>query len=232
MHLRRNTALWGTLVALAALAALAALVPASALAAGTSVSVRVEGLTRTLVATKTVHTHTGSITKGGAPPGNCPSTSAAGALDVATKGNWGGSFSSMFNELALTSVKGESWPFTQVKYYWGIWVDNRYATVGMCQIKLKRGDKILFAVDSAKKHEHPLGLSAPAKATRGQSFKVKVVWYSDGGKAKGLKGVKIDGVTTNAGGIARITSTKAGKLRLKASSKGYIRSAAATVKVR
>ena len=227
MQLRRIYALWGTLAALAALAA----VPTSALAAGTSVSVRVEGLRRTLVSGKTVQTHSGSITKGGAPAGSCPSTSAAGALAGATNGNWGGTFSASFNELELTSIKGESWPFTQDNYYWGIWVNNRFATAGMCQINLKRGDRVLFAVDSDKRHEHPLGLSAPSKASTAKSFKVKVVWYSDSGKAKGLKGVKIGGATTNGSGVATITANKSGKLHLKASSKGYIRSAGVTVKV-
>ena len=119
-----------------------------------------------------------------------PSTSAAGALDAATKGDWGGTYSSSLGELALTSIKGENWPFSQVRYYWAIWVNNRYAEKGMCQIKLRRGDQVLFAADSEKHPEHPLGLSAPAKAKRGRSFQVKVVWYSDSGKAKGLKGVQ------------------------------------------
>src|SRR5205807_984786 len=112
----------------------------------------------------------GSITKNGAPAGTCPATSAAGALDVATRGRWGGSFSASLNELELTSIKGETWSFHQVKYFWAIWVDNRFAQTGMCQIGLHRGDRILFAVDSDKHPEHPLGLSAPAKARRGKPF--------------------------------------------------------------
>jgi hypothetical protein len=227
MHFRRSYALWGTLAVLAAAIA----VPASSMAAGTSVSVRVEGVKRTLVSSKTVRTHSGSITKDGALPGTCPATSAAGALDVATKGHWGGVFSSSLNELELTSIKGESWPFTQLNYYWAIWVNNRFAEVGMCQVKLRRGDRVLFAADSEKHAEHPLGLRAPAKARVGKSFKVKVVWYSDSGKAKALKGVRIAGAITDGNGVARVTATKSGKLRLKASQKGYIRSAAVTVKV-
>lgn len=229
MHFRRTYALWGTLAVLAAAIA----VPASSVAAGTSVSVRVEGVKRTLVSTKTVRTHGGSITKDGALPGTCPSTSAAGALDVATKGNWGGVFSSSLNELELTSIKGENWPFTQLKYFWAILVNNRYASAGMCQVSLHRGDRILFAAVSEKtpKPPHPLGLTAPAKASVGRSFKVKVVWYTDKGKARALQGLSIGGATTNANGVAQITPQKAGKLRLKASKQGYIRSAAVTVKV-
>jgi hypothetical protein len=230
MQLRRIYALYGTLALLAGLAALAVL-PISALAAGTPVFVRIEGLKRTLVSAKRVQTHSGSITKDGAPAGTCPSSSAAGALDAVTSGNWGGTFSASLNELELTSIKGENWPFTQPNYYWAIWVNNRYAQTGMCQITLKRGDHLLFAVDSAKKAEHPVGLSAPARAFEGKSFSVKVVWYSDSGKAKALKGVKIGGATTNNSGVAKITAKKSGKLRLRASPKGYIRSTTVTVKV-
>ncbi len=70
--------------------ALVAGAPAAALAAGTTVSVRVEGLTRTLLATKVVHTHSGSITKGGTPSRRLSATTAAGALDVATRHRWSG----------------------------------------------------------------------------------------------------------------------------------------------
>jgi hypothetical protein len=224
MQFRRICALSGAIAALAA-------IPGSALAAGTGVSVRIEGLKKTLLARNSVHTHGRSITKGGAPAGTCPATSAAGALNVATRGDWGGTYSQSLGQIELTSIMGESWPFSQPNYYWGVWINNRYATTGMCEINLHRGDRILFAVDSVKQHEHPLAVSAPARATVDRAFTVKVVWYSDVGKAKPLKGVRIDGVTTNRGGIARLTPKDAGKLRLEASQRGYIRSAAQWVRV-
>jgi hypothetical protein len=43
--------------------------------------------------------------------------------------------------------------------------------------------------------------------------------------------VRIDGATTNAKGVARITPKHRGRLRLKASENGYIRSAAHWVRV-
>jgi hypothetical protein len=224
MQFRLTYALWGAIAALAA-------VPGSALAAGTKVTVRVEGLNKTLLAAKSVQTQTGSITRYGAPTGSCPQSSAAGALDVATKGQWGGAFAQSFNQIELFSIKGENYPFTQTKYFWAIWVNHRYATTGMCQISLRRGDRVLFGATSATKPGHPLGLTAPAKAKAGRSFKVKVVYYTDAGKAKSLKGVRIEGATTNRKGIAKITPKHSGRLRLRASEKGYVRSAAQWVRV-
>jgi hypothetical protein len=202
----------------------------AALAAGTKVSVRIEGRSRTLLPLTTVQTHGGSITKAGAPAGACPSTSAAGALDVATHHNWGATFSASFNQLVLTTVRGEKWLFSS-GYYWSIWIDGKYAPTGMCEIKLKRGDHLLFAVDSAKHHEHPLALQAPPRATVGQPFTVKVSWLTDKGKRKALSGLRIMGAVTNKQGKATVTATHKGKLRLKASKKGYIRSSVRPVSV-
>jgi hypothetical protein len=224
MQLRRTHALWGAIAVLAA-------TPAGALAAGTKVSVRVEGLNKTLLAASAARTGSGSITKGGAPRGTCPANSAAGALNAATKGAWGGTFDTSFNELVLTSILGESWPFSQTNYYWGVWVDNRYASAGMCEISLHRGQRVLFAVDSVKHHEHPLALSAPRAGRVRHPFTVKAVWYTDAGRARAIRGVRVGGVTTNSRGIARITPRHAGRLRLKVSQKGYIRSAAEWVRI-
>jgi len=225
MHKRPLLALCGASLTLSLTLA------ANAFAAGNQVSVRIEGRSHTLLDTTVVHTHAGSITKGGAPAGNCPATSAAGALDVATHGRWNGSYSSHYAELSLTSILGETWSFSQKKYYWGIWVNDRYASAGMCQIVLHRGDQVLFAVDSVARHEHPLGLTAPRRANARHMFKVRVVSYSDAGVAKPLARVRIDGAVTNRSGIATITDKRAGKLTLTASRTGYIRSAPATVSV-
>src|SRR5439155_1094799 len=68
-----------------------AVTPAAPLAAaGTNVTVRVEGAKKTLLPATSASTHSGWITKAGTPTGKCPASSAAGALDVATSHNWGG----------------------------------------------------------------------------------------------------------------------------------------------
>jgi hypothetical protein len=112
VHLKKSVALLGAII----LIVLASSVPAVA-AGGAKVTVRVEGLSRTLLAPTTVKTHTGSITTGGTPRGACPATSAAGALDVATHHRWGGTYNQTYRDLELTSILGETHTFTS-PYYW------------------------------------------------------------------------------------------------------------------
>jgi hypothetical protein len=208
---------------LGGLTAALVLSPAVALAAGsTSVSVRIEGTSRTLLPAKTISTHTGSITKGGAPAGACPATTAAGALDVATHHNWNGSYGTY--GLSVTSVLGETHLFTSPDY-WSIFVNDHYASAGICDLKLKRGEQILFAVVPDKgATPYPIVLSAPAHATAGHSFTVKATYFGAKGGAKPLAGVVVkDGGKTNAQGVTTVTATKKGRLSLTASRTGYIR---------
>jgi hypothetical protein len=227
MQTRRLLALCGATIALSLMLA------ANAFAAGTVVTVRVEGKSRTLLSTTTVHTHAGSITKGGAPAGSCPATSAAGALDVATRGRWNGSYSTQYHELSVTSILGETWSFSQLNYYWSIWVDNRYAPAGVCELKLHKGEQLLFAAVPDKGTEYPIVLSAPQHATTGHSFEVKASYLNGKGVAKPLAGasVKGAGAVTNRQGIVTITPQRPGKLVLTSSRSGYIRSARDTVSV-
>jgi hypothetical protein len=205
-----------------------AVAPAVALAA--KVSVRIEGAAKTLQAPKTISTPSGSITRFGAPAGACPGLSAQGALQAATHGDWKGAFSKTYSEYFVTSILGET-PNSKTGY-WGIWVDNKYATTGACQIKLKAGDNVLFAVDGAKKHEHPLGIVAPRTAKAGTPFTLKVVSYSDAGKASPQAGVSVKGVTgkTDKQGKLTVTVPSAKHVTFTGSEKGYIR-ASATVKI-
>jgi hypothetical protein len=222
MKCSRSLAVGGLTIAVA-------LTPAVALAAGpTTVSVRIEGLSRTLLPATKVRTHTGAITKGGTPASACPATTAAGALDVATRHHWNGSYGTY--GLSVTSVLGESHPFTSSSY-WSIFVDNHYASAGICGLKLRAGEQILFAAVPDKGTEYPIVLSAPAHATTGHAFTVKATYFGAKGAAKPLAGVAVkDGGTTNAHGLATVTVAKPGTLSLTASRTGYIR-AEATVSV-
>jgi hypothetical protein len=208
--------------------------PTAALAAGISkVTVRIEGKTRNLLGSKVVQTQSGSITKSGAPAGACSATSGAGALNVATHGRWGGSFSTGFHDYLISSILGDTEPGSP--FYWGIWIDNRFSQTGACGIKLHSGESLLFAVDSATHHEHPLGLSGPAKVKAGHPFTVKVVAFSDKGVAKPLAGAHVHGFgvngRTNKKGLMQITGTGAGVLTFQADEKGFIRAASLRVKV-
>jgi hypothetical protein len=211
----------------------AAALVGNAAAAGTSMTVRVEGKTRTLLAAKTVRTHTGFITKGGAPSGACPATSAQGALDVATNHRWSGSFSTSYNEYLIKTILGDI--ESTSKFYWGIWINDRYATTGACEIKLHAGDRVLFAVDSVAHHEHPIEFARVKNQRSGHPFGVKLVWFSDAGKNKPLAGARVTGsgvsAVTNRSGVAKITAAHAGTLKLNATHAGYIRAATLRVHV-
>jgi hypothetical protein len=226
MHKKTILTLGGAVLALA-------VASPAALGAGTPVTVRVEGKTRTLLQTKSVHTDGGFITRNGAPSGKCSANSGAGALDVATKHRWTGSWSTSFNDFLIKSILGDT--ESSPKFYWGIWINNRYAPSGACGLKLHRGDQLLFAVDSVSHHEHPLAIQAPNQAVAGRSFTVKVVSYSDKGKSQPAAHVTLagagQGVVTNTRGVAHVVAGSAGTLKLGAAGTGFVRAAAVRVRV-
>jgi hypothetical protein len=146
--------------AVAAAVGLAAVpVALAASSAPASVTVRIEANAKTLLAATSVKTTIGSITRGGAPAGSCPSTSAQGALQKATQGKWVGSWYKKYDEYYITGILGH----TPEKSYWAIYVNGKYATAGACEIPLKRGDAVLFAVIPDKgKTPQALGVRLPA----------------------------------------------------------------------
>jgi hypothetical protein len=208
--------------------ALVLLLPASALA--TTVLVRIEGIDRTLLPVTQVQTPLhGWITKDGTPSGKCPAKSAAGALDVATHHHWGGSYSSSLGELAITSILGETHSFTS-PYYWSIWVDDRYAQAGACELTPRLGDQVLFAAVPVSHSEYPLGfIRHTARAKVGQVFTVQVVWFNDAGRYKPLADVHVSisgsrhEVIADSHGIAHIVPAHAGTMVLRVAHQGYIR---------
>ena len=132
------------LAAGAALAALA-LWPASAAFAGGSaaVTVRVEGLNRTLLKPTDAMTHAGSLTLFGAPSGKCSDASAAGALDAATHGKWTGKYFSSLSDIEVTSILGVKPPGSD---FWELFVNGKPASTGVCEVKLHAGQKLLFKI--------------------------------------------------------------------------------------
>jgi hypothetical protein len=229
MFRRRTLALSGATIALL-------IIPAGALAAGTTVTVRVEGAKRTLLAPTVVHTHGGSITRFGAPKGACPATKAVGAVQLATKGHWGGSYSGSFG-LELVSLFGERYPFSAKPsgHYWGFWVNHKFASQGICGQSLKKGDTLLFAPAPNTGNVFPTAIRAPHTGTTTSPFKLRVIYYTIAGKAKPLAHARVsDGKRTaisNAAGYVTVHAGSAGKYRFTATEKGYIRAIPVTVKV-
>ena len=207
---------------------------ASAAAAGPAVSVRVEGLKKELLAPTLVRPGAGWVTRFGAPQGSCANQSAAGALDLATHDRWRGTWSKKYGEYEISTVLGEAHIFSS-KYFWELFVNNVAASSGACGVKLHSGQQLLFAAVPQTGFEYPLRLSTAHSVVGGKSFRVKVVWFNAGGKAKALAGAQVTGrgihAVTNRKGIATITAHHRGTLVLHAARKGYIRAAPAAVLV-
>ncbi|HTX10936.1 MAG TPA: DUF4430 domain-containing protein [Solirubrobacteraceae bacterium] len=115
---------------------------ALAASSGPSVTVQVKNGTKTL-ANSVVRGEKGWITKGGTPKGKCPASSAAGALDAATHGKWTGKYYASVGGIFVSSIDGVK---PKGNDYWGVYVNGKASSVGVCSVKLKAGEKLLFKV--------------------------------------------------------------------------------------
>ena len=137
-----------TLVALlgALVVALAATGAALAASTGPAVTVQIKTLSKTLK-TATVHGQTGWITKDGAPSGKCSGNSGAGALSAATHGKWSGKWYSTYSDYLVNSILGVKPKNSH--YYWELFVNGKSFSSGMCHVKLKAHETILFKIAKA-----------------------------------------------------------------------------------
>jgi len=231
--LRARSAL--ALLALAATLTLTlALTTADTRAAATSataITVRVEGTTKTLVPTTAVRLGSASIVKDGKTADSCAGQSAAGALELATHGDWNGTWSASYKAYFLTSIEGLSFPSTGAEY-WAFWVNDAPSASGICGYHPKPGDSLLFFPDCYGKKcpqsAGVLGVKAAAVATIGRPYTVSVTAYSD---AKGTPS-KAAGATVSAGGAtaktaangtAMLSFTRAGRFTLQVTKPNAIR---------
>lgn len=219
-----------------ALAGLAlALAPSGALAASpATVSVRIEGATSTLLPRTTVTTTTAPVIKDADPAHTCTGTSVAGALERATAGNWGASWSDGLGYY-VTSLMGAVPP--DPSSYFVLWVNERSSQTGICDTELQSGDRVLFFLDRCDYDAQvggcsnqpvlPLGLSAPERAVRGTPFTVRVVRYAADGTPAPVAGATVAGgsapVVTAADGTASVTAT-GDAVTLRAAKDGFARS--------
>ena len=225
--MKRNKLL--ALTATSVLATLGACTPALA----AKVTVRVEGLHKTLLAPTVLSTKSGWITKDGVPAGECPASSANGALDVATDHHWNGIWYSSFSEYLITSIFGEHYTSSS-NDYWSLWVNDRFASLGACEIKLHHGDQLLFAVEGLKT-AYPIAIEGPSKVAAGHSIKLKVVYYDAAGHTKPLAGAHVRAgalkFVTDAHGSVKVPTHSTGAFRFTADHTSYIRSAPLVVVV-
>ncbi len=221
---RRSSSILG--VALLSLLAAGAPAATPALAgAPATVTVRVLGPApgyAALTPLTQVTTTIAQVTQGG---GSCSGTSAAGALELATKGEWEGVWSSEYGDYEVVSIDKLSYPFAAGAPYWNFWLNNRYEEVGVCHAELEAGDQVLFFPECYSAEECPstssvLGIEAPATAEAGKPFTVTVDSYNAKGERSPLAGAAVgDGETsaeTNAGGQAQLTFSRGGTYTLRA----------------
>jgi hypothetical protein len=214
--------------------ALAALVPA-ALAGPATVTVRVEGLNETKLPPTQVTTTSASVVKDGNSEDSCPGTSAAGALELATGGNWGGPWSSKFKQYEIFSIEGEEHVFEEsssANYFWSFWLNEKEAEIGACGAELQPGDRVLFfpscfGSTCPSGSQTPLGIELPATATVGEAVPVTVKQYSSSGAAAPATGASLTGgakvETTDSGGHATLSFPGAGDVTVRASAPGAVR---------
>lgn len=210
---------------------------ADALAAGpATVTVRVEGAAQTLVPPTTVTTTATPVVKNGNSEDTCPGSSAAGALNLATSGNWNGTW---FTGLgySVETIEGESHLFeagVPANYFWSFWFNNKASTVGVCQAELNSGDSILFFPECFSESgacpptPNPLAIVAPASVAAGSPFTVEVTSYANAtGSASPAVGATVSGegtsATTDSTGHATLSFSKPGFLTLRASATNSVR---------
>ena len=226
----------GALAVLAAAAAFA--VPAAtAAAAPTTVSVRIEGPSKTIFegpVTPAIQTVDGNDGKG---PQKCdgtngganltPGATATSVMDTAVRGSgrsWQGNFDVSFQDFLVNRIGSTSSTDTQ---FWGVVVDGKSLEVGGCQAIVKPGQEVLWAFDSfGKKLLHASG---PKQVGAGKVASIKVI---DTEKGTAVAGASIGGAKTNANGVARLSFKHAGARRLKATAPKSIRSNALVLKVK
>jgi len=218
---------------------------APAVAAPSNVTVRAEGASGTLVEEGVFSTTTTPVNKRG--QGDCSGTSAAGALERATAGDWDGTYNSGFGSYSVDRIRSESYDFSNPNGdYWAFWVNGRAASQGICAIELQEGDDVLFFVDRCFDAQppdftcqnapvRPLDLTAPSSAQTGRPVTVSVATLDGNGGSSPTEGARITGggvdATTGADGKATVTFSQAGQAVLKASKSGSVRSAAERVAV-
>jgi len=215
------------------------LLASAAVAAGpATVTVRVEGLKETLVAPTQVTTTTEPVVNDGKPADSCLGTSALGALQLATGGNWSGPWNSKYSEYEIYSIGGENHEFepgASANYYWSFWLDEKESEVGACGAELHPGDRLVFFPacygTTCPPNPTPLAIEAPASANVGEPVVVTVKKYNFSGEGAYAAGVTVAGAdapaTTDASGRAALTFCHPGETTVRVSAPNSVRTEAA-----
>jgi hypothetical protein len=206
--------------------------PAQA-AAPASVTIRAEGLTTTMVPKTALTTTTAPVNKDGTH--TCTGTSAAGALERASAGDWSGTW---FDGIGygVDRIRAESGRAPSAGNpngtYWALWVNYEYSQVGACGAELVPGDDVLFAIDcyAGCSARGPLRLSrVPRIARPGTTATVLVEAFNQAGPQGPAAGATVRAggrdFTTGADGIAHVTFSGSGPVSIRATKADSVPSA-------
>jgi hypothetical protein len=207
----------------------------SAIAAGpATVTVRVEGLSETKLPATQVTTNTTPVVKDGNPEHSCSGTSAIGALEFATAGNWSGPWNAGFKQYEIYSIAGETHlfePAATANYFWSLWIDEKEAEVGACGAELQPGDRVVLFPgcfgSACPAALLPLGIEAPASANVGEPVSVTVKRYSASGQASEAAGATVTAgastASTDAKGHATVSFAHTGQVTVRAEAPESVR---------
>jgi hypothetical protein len=193
-----------------------------------------------------VHTTTTPVGKPG--EGTCSGTSALGALDRGTGGDWDGPFGTFGPQYQVETIKGETHTAPSGApsgTYWTFWLNYRFSDQGLCDTELQEGDDVLLFPDcfgSGCVSPTPLRITGvPATARPGARASVKVVQYSAVShypdptetQAAPAAGATVRAgaqtVTTGPDGTAALTFAGSGPQSVQATKAGHVRTAAEPV---
>jgi len=202
--------------------------PAAHAAAPANVTFRAEGLTNTVVPKTALTTTTTPVNKDGTH--TCTGTSAAGALERATAGDWGATWFDGFG-YGVDRIRAESSSNSQGTY-WALWINYEYSQLGTCGAELVPGDDVLFAIDcfGGCNARGPLRLSrVPRTARPGSTANVLVEAFDISGPKGPAAGATVRvgsrDYTTGADGIARVTFSGSGPVNVRAAKADTVPSA-------
>ncbi len=177
-----------------------------------------------------VTTTSALVTKEG---GECSGTSAGGALELATNGNWQGTWSASYKDYEVIAIDGRSFPFEEgspADFYWSFWHNYVYSEVGVCEAELAPGDQVLFVPSCYGPSCPPeptrlLAIEAPATVEPGHAVSVAVRSYpATGGASSPAAAVAVTGagagVQTDGTGHATVTFPADGTYVLRAAGAG------------
>jgi hypothetical protein len=230
---------------LSGLLAGAVLLIAAPSAVADDVLVRVEGMNDTLVPRTGTPIQPGTFTKDGDAAHQCSLSSAGGALERVTAGDWSGEWS--FGDYLVQAIKGERHAPPKDATsgdYWAFWLNYRYSSTGACGTPMQAGDEVLFFPDcfGCAKSRSPLRItSAPASAQAGQPFDVRVTQYdvtfdanfnattTEAPAAGATVSAAGRSFTAGADGVAQVTVDGRSVAGVRASKQDYVRSATENV---